>query len=146
MSVPAEPARPIKFLPLFQSVTDGVVGIATGEAEKEGLTVSCSKGCGACCRQLVPISVTEARRLHQLIQEMPEPRKSEIRRRFAAGRERVECTGLLEELKEPERISKGEARTLGYPRSEEHTSELQSLTNIVCRLLLGKKKKKRLHQ
>src|SRR5262249_60022180 len=27
-----------------------------------------------------------------------------------------------------------------FNRSEEHTSELQSLTNIVCRLLLGKKK------
>src|SRR5258706_9968205 len=29
-----------------------------------------------------------------------------------------------------------------FPRSEEHTSELQSLTNLVCRLLLEKKKKK----
>src|SRR5258706_7248605 len=29
-------------------------------------------------------------------------------------------------------------------RSEEHTSELQSLTNLVCRLLLGKKKTKNL--
>src|SRR5438093_3254535 len=29
-----------------------------------------------------------------------------------------------------------------YERSEEHTSELQSLTNLVCRLLLEKKKKK----
>src|SRR5262249_58217780 len=28
-------------------------------------------------------------------------------------------------------------------RSEEHTSELQSLTNLVCRLLLVKKKKER---
>src|SRR5438093_6902656 len=28
-------------------------------------------------------------------------------------------------------------------RSEEHTSELQSLTNLVCRLLLEKKKKRR---
>src|SRR5437016_9583507 len=27
------------------------------------------------------------------------------------------------------------------PRSEEHTSELQSLTNLVCRLLLEKKNK-----
>src|SRR5258706_5279490 len=27
-----------------------------------------------------------------------------------------------------------------YVRSEEHTSELQSLTNLVCRLLLEKKK------
>ena len=29
----------------------------------------------------------------------------------------------------------------GQIRSEEHTSELQSLTNLVCRLLLEKKKK-----
>src|SRR5437016_8280067 len=36
------------------------------------------------------------------------------------------------------------ARTTGNrrARSEEHTSELQSLTNLVCRLLLEKKKKK----
>src|SRR5438046_4624071 len=31
--------------------------------------------------------------------------------------------------------------TAGPLRSEEHTSELQSLTNLVCRLLLEKKKK-----
>src|SRR2546426_12185687 len=29
-----------------------------------------------------------------------------------------------------------------FPRSEEHTSELQSPCNLVCRLLLEKKKKK----
>src|SRR2546426_7675299 len=29
------------------------------------------------------------------------------------------------------------------PRSEEHTSELQSPCNLVCRLLLGKKKKRK---
>ena len=32
-------------------------------------------------------------------------------------------------------------RSAGWVRSEEHTSELQSLTNLVCRLLLEKKKK-----
>src|SRR5689334_23995722 len=30
-----------------------------------------------------------------------------------------------------------------YPRSEEHTSELQSQFHLVCRLLLEKKKKKK---
>src|SRR2546430_11900932 len=30
---------------------------------------------------------------------------------------------------------------LGHSRSEEHTSELQSQSNLVCRLLLEKKKK-----
>src|SRR2546427_8444402 len=31
-------------------------------------------------------------------------------------------------------------------RSEEHTSELQSQSNLVCRLLLEKKKKRELHR
>src|SRR5256885_4923462 len=33
-----------------------------------------------------------------------------------------------------------EAGAIGTPRSEEHTSELQSPCNLVCRLLLEKKK------
>src|SRR5205807_10282789 len=36
-------------------------------------------------------------------------------------------------------------RKLPRPRSEEHTSELQSPCNLVCRLLLEKKKKKITH-
>src|SRR2546426_8747694 len=35
-----------------------------------------------------------------------------------------------------------ETDTWNAPRSEEHTSELQSPCNLVCRLLLEKKKKK----
>src|SRR5438045_178712 len=35
-----------------------------------------------------------------------------------------------------------EERRVELPRSEEHTSELQSLRHLVCRLLLEKKKKK----
>src|SRR5260370_32366005 len=48
------------------------------------------------------------------------------------GRPRAECTllGADEERREP-RIDR---------RSEEHTSELQSHLNLVCRLLLEKKK------
>src|SRR5437016_9874217 len=34
------------------------------------------------------------------------------------------------------------SRTVCFGRSEEHTSELQSLTNLVCRLLLEKKNNK----
>src|SRR5438093_12382778 len=45
----------------------------------------------------------------------------------------------------PVRLALGARRRPAYRahgRSEEHTSELQSLTNLVCRLLLEKKKKK----
>src|SRR5690606_41612907 len=37
----------------------------------------------------------------------------------------------------------GETRQVGTPRSEEHTSELQSRENLVCRLLLEKKNTQR---
>src|SRR2546425_2855788 len=40
------------------------------------------------------------------------------------------------------RSASGRARAAASPRSEEHTSELQSLAYLVCRLLLEKKKKK----
>src|SRR2546426_5212060 len=42
---------------------------------------------------------------------------------------------------EPERL-RGRQQPAGQRRSEEHTSELQSPCNLVCRLLLEKKKKK----
>src|SRR3989475_4838026 len=41
------------------------------------------------------------------------------------------------------RAGRARARFLHQPRSEEHTSELQSQSNLVCRLLLEKKKKKK---
>src|SRR2546426_3836728 len=41
---------------------------------------------------------------------------------------------------------RGERARLPCDRSEEHTSELQSPCNLVCRLLLEKKKKTKKHQ
>src|SRR2546422_5881505 len=55
------------------------------------------------------------------------------------------------EVEHPEPVKAGRepgegqraVRDLGEPRSEEHTSELQSRLHLVCRLLLEKKKKRR---
>src|SRR5436190_9660106 len=43
------------------------------------------------------------------------------------------------------RYTRRTAAALSSSRSEEHTSELQSHSDLVCRLLLEKKKKKQLH-
>src|SRR5438270_10708919 len=51
-------------------------------------------------------------------------------------------TGRL--LKTPSPTKRPRRRTFSGSRSEEHTSELQSQSNLVCRLLLEKKKKKKL--
>src|SRR5437016_10551936 len=54
----------------------------------------------------------------------------------------VQDIGLCSRLNHCRDNSLGRIQQLGI-RSEEHTSELQSLTNLVCRLLLEKKKKKK---
>src|SRR5947207_4098951 len=48
----------------------------------------------------------------------------------------------LEEIQQKieETVKKGKAAAAAGPRSEEHTSELQSHSDLVCRLLLEKKK------
>src|SRR2546427_5234600 len=48
------------------------------------------------------------------------------------------------ELRAPQRDEQRDVRSVGraHERSEEHTSELQSQSNLVCRLLLEKKKKR----
>src|SRR5438046_8396981 len=53
--------------------------------------------------------------------------------------ERVRLLGWAAE-RAPRRVLGAGILLLRRPRSEEHTSELQSLTNLVCRLLLEKKK------
>src|SRR2546430_4202274 len=51
---------------------------------------------------------------------------------------------VLRDRSEPAAAAEMRLRRAGpaQPRSEEHTSELQSQSNLVCRLLLEKKKKK----
>src|SRR5260221_1564232 len=44
---------------------------------------------------------------------------------------------------DPMSLAKRTPRTLAADRSEEHTSELQSHSDLVCRLLLEKKKEKK---
>jgi Fe-S-cluster containining protein len=98
VTVPAGPTRLDDLLPLLQILSDNVVAAAEHEAEQQGVCISCRKGCGACCRQLVPISPVEARHVGRLVSEMPEPRKSEIVSRFAAARRRLEEVGIWERL------------------------------------------------
>src|SRR5262249_59363056 len=57
--------------------------------------------------------------------------------------EDVEARGLSEKIL---LVCCGEMGRTPKLRSEEHTSELQSLTNLVCRLLLEKKKKQHMPQ
>lgn len=82
MTVPAYPIKPHRMLPVFQQMSSAMVGECISAVEKKGKTISCKAGCGACCRQAVPISEIEAYQLAELVESMPEPKRSEVRMRF----------------------------------------------------------------
>src|SRR5262245_58467699 len=88
-TVPAGPTRLIELLPLAQNLANAIVNAAEEDVIEQGESISCKKGCGACCRQLVPISQVEARRIRDLVEEIPEPRRGEIKKRFALARQRL---------------------------------------------------------
>src|SRR2546427_8322393 len=58
------------------------------------------------------------------------------------GRDEARGNQRVQQRDGSRRIAAGVGHALGS-RSEEHTSELQSQSNLVCRLLLEKKKKKK---
>src|SRR5690606_42010716 len=69
-----------------------------------------------------------------------------FRSRIRAPQNGAEVAGLLDRLDDEEKRVRGQREIGERPlplrgdRSEEHTSELQSRENLVCRLLLEKKK------
>jgi Fe-S-cluster containining protein len=108
MSVPAEPIALKEMLPLFFSFADAVMSAAANGVEQSGEKISCKKGCGACCRQLVPISETEAHWIAELVDRLPIQKKIEIRVRFAEARRRLAESGLLDKLLHTESWGEGE--------------------------------------
>src|SRR5690349_22633175 len=74
--------------------------------------------------------------------------RSQGTRRQLLRRRRVRFEGAADAAHRPRRAGgkttqpPGQAGRDARPRSEEHTSELQSRRDLVCRLLLEKKKKK----
>ncbi|CAN5300871.1 hypothetical protein BH20ACI1_BH20ACI1_08580 [soil metagenome] len=82
VKIPAKPVKPQRMLPVFQKMTNLFVEIGVEEAKSEGKEISCKKGCGACCRQPVPLPEFEAYNIAEMVEKMPEPRRREVKERF----------------------------------------------------------------
>jgi Fe-S-cluster containining protein len=105
-----EPIDQTELLPILQQFDNEVVTLAEEESARKGKTISCCAGCGACCRQLVPVAAAEARRLSALVASMEEPRRTTITKRFTDAVETYEQAGLLDQMAEADRIPDESAR------------------------------------
>lgn len=63
--------------------------------------ISCRKGCGNCCKQLVPLAIPEAFFLNDLINTFSHKMLVKIKHRFTKIIDIVKNEGLLENLKNP---------------------------------------------
>lgn len=100
MTVPAKQVKPQRMLPIFQQMTNAFVGMSVQAVEAEGREISCKMGCGACCRQPVPVSELEIYHLAELVEAMEEPRRSEIKQRFSDAVTHFEKLNWFDEMKE----------------------------------------------
>ena len=89
ITVPSTAVAAADVVPALQGLVNAVV-----TAAEEGQAISCRKGCGACCRQVVPVSRTEGERLLQLVEAMPAERRTAIEARFASAEQKLASAGL----------------------------------------------------
>jgi hypothetical protein len=84
------------------------------DVHSAGAKLSCRAGCGACCRQPVPITLPAARRIAALVESLPVDRRKIVESRFAAAVERLRETGMFDILTGAVNPGPDITRTLSY--------------------------------
>lgn len=78
------------------ALDERLIAMAVKAEAEQGRAVSCAKGCGACCRQAVPVSPAEAWMLADRVAAMPPDRREEVLARFASARDRLAAAGFAD--------------------------------------------------
>jgi Fe-S-cluster containining protein len=95
---------------VLQELGGGIVAAAEEASRRRGEPISCREGCGACCRQMVPVSPDEAVRLADLVRAMPWRRRDRVRARFREAAARLRAAGALPPSWSPGAAPKPEER------------------------------------
>ena len=130
ITVPSGPVAATAVLPALQGLVNATVGAA-----ESGKAISCRKGCGACCRQLVPISRTEGEALLALVEAMPREQRKAVRSRFAAAEAAIAEAGLAERGTRSDREMSVAYFALGVPCPflEDESCSIHPDRPLVCR-------------
>jgi Fe-S-cluster containining protein len=139
--VPLGPVSLPELLPVLHAFANALVSVAETRARESGKQISCRAGCGACCRQLVPISEAEARYLVDYLASLPEARRAALEARFEQALARLDTAGLLERLKDvPAETAEREALALQYfhlgipcPFLEQESCGIYAWRPMICR-------------
>jgi Fe-S-cluster containining protein len=141
--VPTGQTNLVQLLPVLQALDDGLVQAATAQRAKEGVHVSCKAGCGACCRQMVPISIFEAEFLANWMRTLPEERQEQLAERFHRGLQALQAAGILERMESAEAFALDDAgrefaidylrQQIPCPFLEAESCSIHPIRPLVCR-------------
>lgn len=87
-----------EMLPIVQGLENALIGRVADEAQAAGSPISCRAGCGACCRQLVPVSFFEAEALVAWINTLPEEKQAELEERFHRALLALRDAGVIDKI------------------------------------------------
>lgn len=103
-------------LPLMRSLGEEVQTMEQRRLLEAGQTVSCQKGCAACCRMLVPVSAPEAFALANTIDGLEQNERNRLLAQLDLAQQRLARAGLLKQLsslaESPDSISDEAAESL----------------------------------
>lgn len=85
-------------VPLMRSLGEQALRLEEANGQRAGHTVSCRKGCAACCRTLVPVSPPEAFRLKKQVEQLPGPERDRLLERLSTTKHALNEAGLLGQL------------------------------------------------
>lgn len=97
-NLPAGQTNLTELLPLVQSLENAIIGKIGEEAKAAGTPISCRAGCGACCRQLVPISFFEAEALANWISALPDEKRLALEERFDRALTSLRDAGVIDKI------------------------------------------------
>jgi Fe-S-cluster containining protein len=96
--IPNIPMRLADLVPPMQQLCNGIVELANKKELATGSIISCKKGCGVCCCQLVPLSAPEAFFLYSYIKSLPDEKRKAIEEKFSEIRKAMDSAGIMERL------------------------------------------------
>jgi Fe-S-cluster containining protein len=121
MRLPNRPMRAAELAWNLMKVDDQLVQMGVTQStgpHAGGEQVSCQKGCGACCRQLVPLSPPEAFMIADVVLGLPDERRNAVVDRFVETRAALERAGV-QALAGSERPSDEESLQLAFDYFEQ---------------------------
>lgn len=132
-----------ELLPIVQNIENAIIARVAQEVEAAGSPISCRAGCGACCRQMVPVSLFEAEALIDWMRSLPQERQDELAQRFHHALLALRDAGVIDKILSSEWIVEKEQTTqlaidyfhasVACPFLENESCSIHPIRPLACR-------------